>query len=817
MKRWILALMLPLLACFLSLSLAEDAFSFSVPARVTGYSENTLAVSAPASGLLTIQVADTRGNVWRTLAQQVDAGDIQFAWDGLGECDERLTAGAYTLRASLTTADGQTLQAQAAVRLTNAQALRFALPSGPVLYRGAAKDEKWFVELSAVKKGRIRMEVYAASDLSSPVLTARKQLTSNGVFCWKWDGGGLPEGDYELRLWAEENPAYVCSFSLSIRDDAPPVGEVTATGSVLPVAMDDATIWAAMMQPSVVAALDKPTDHQKIYALPDTGSEVLGTVHGQSQGMEVIDLEDEWALVTAWNHECGMQVTGYVPRSVLQTVTPNASYGVLINKQAQTMTVYQEGQRIGSVKISTGLMAPDKLFRETPAGAYLTVERIPAFTDGPYTYRYPIRYDGGNLLHQVGYEEKKDGMDFSDEAPLLGSKASHGCIRVDRVPGEGGINAYWLWTHLPYHTRVLILDDPQARSAASLALTVPEAIDEAPVLLPDPPAEEEVPILTAEPDAEDTILRLTFGGDAVLGTREGWWRKPEALPAYLAEYGMSWPFSGLADVFGADDMTLVNLECVLKADKNDMKTDKQFCFRGLPAWAEALKLGSIEQVNIANNHYIDYDSRGKRSTRDALTAAGIPFSGYTYTHVWETSGFKIGFAGCRETMFKRNTGLIREETQLLRNLGCDVVIYSCHWGAEYSPLHNELQEQMAHAAADAGVDLVVGTHPHVVQGAAQVGRTAVLWSLGNLMFGGTIDLSTFDAALVTAELHFDQAGYKGALLTYVPILTSSRAAEGINDYRPVPAQGEDAQRILSLIQADSGLLDVSSSMWFPAR
>ena len=111
---------------------------------------------------------------------------------------------------------------------------------------------------------------------------------------------------------------------------------------------------------------------------------------------------------------------------------------------------------------------------------------------------------------------------------------------------------------------------------------------------------------------------------------------------------------------------------------------------------------------------------------------------------------------------------------------------------------------------------MVGTHPHVVQGVERIGDTVVLWSLGNLMFGGTIQLSTYDATLAQLGLRFDRFGYEGCTLRLIPILTSSRAGEKINDFHPVVAEGEDKARILGLIQADSAM-DISESMWFDAR
>ena len=320
------------------------------------------------------------------------------------------------------------------------------------------------------------------------------------------------------------------------------------------------------------------------------------------------------------------------------------------------------------------------------------------------------------------------------------------------------------------------------------------------------------------PDGD--TLTLTLGGDAALGTRETLWRKGKAFPAYIKTRGLSWPFSGLQSCFAGDDMTLVNLEGVLKSNGKGEQKYKSVRIRGLPAWAEALKLGSVEQVNIANNHHEDYGASGSRSTLKALEEQGIAYSGFGQSYVWEKNGHKIGFAGVRQAVFRKDpeqvAAQMKQQGEDLRAQGCQVIIFSCHWGEEYNPYHTDLQWRMARAAVDAGADVIVGTHPHVVQGIGCIGHTPVIWSLGNLCFGATQEMKTFDGTLMRLTLVFDENGYAGCRLRAVPILTSSRYAEDVNDFHPIPAKGKDAQRILALIQQDS-TVRLCDDMWFPVK
>ena len=227
---------------------------------------------------------------------------------------------------------------------------------------------------------------------------------------------------------------------------------------------DDSDIWAAMMQPSVVVDIDY-LEHQKILAAPEEKAESLGTLHGQSQGLQVLEISGEWARIGAWNHEEGEYVEGWVPLGRLKVVEPNPEYGILIDKKDQSLTLYYHGQRIERLLVSTGKMDKGHYDRETSAGCFLTgLHRVDFSTQGS-KYDFVIQYDGGNLLHQIPYSS--DGRrDFTKGKTGLGQKASHACIRIQDEPGEeNGINAYWIWTHIPYRTRVIILDDPEERRA----------------------------------------------------------------------------------------------------------------------------------------------------------------------------------------------------------------------------------------------------------------------------------------------------------------------------------------------------------------
>lgn len=796
-RKLLTALLLLLLLPVLALA---DGLNLSVPKSARGFDENRIEVTVPAAGRLTVTVGDSL-NTYRVLMknESVQAGKQVLLWDGFGPDRERLDEKAYRVRAVLTKDDGSELEAKQAFTLQNPKQGFIYVLSGAEQMTPANRDS-FFFEYDLIRDGGVTVSVAAADKPQLALGQLRFQGKGNGVRKWKWNGSlsrkALAAGDYVLTFCPDDNPSNAESLQLTITD-IEITQPVQKTGGIMPESGDDdAAVWRKMMQPAVVVDI-KNTSHQQVYAQPSKKSAKLGELHGQSQCLEVLEPDaNGWTKIKAWVHESSNLVEGYVPTEMLKIVQPRSEYGLLISKTDQSLTIYRHGERLGSLKVSTGKIRGKKAYQETTPGSFLTQEHMADYSMNGLKYDHVIRYDGGNLLHQIPYAVKRGERDYSVGTSGLGEKASHGCVRVQA--GSEGYTMQWLFTHIPFGTRVIVLPegtegDGRAQTTAAQAIKQDAA---------DP-----LPLQTGE-----TEIVMTLGGDVVLGTREAWRKKPEALPAVLADPARADLFAGLKQLFLQDDWTLVNLECVLKADAAGEQKDKLYRFRGDPAYAAMLQPAGIDGVNIANNHFIDYGKAGRASTLAALDAVGMPYCGFEQLFIREFGGHRIGFAGCRETVWKRDRGVIKRDVAKLRSLGCDVIVYSTHWGTEYSPTHNDLQEQMAQELADAGVEIIVGTHPHVVQGVDTRGGALVLWSLGNLMFGGTHDMQTFDATLAELRLRFGMNGYEGVTVRMIPVLTSS--AIPANDFHPQLAQGEDRQRILQAIELDSGYR-IKDGMYFP--
>ena len=783
------------LAAFAS-ARGEEGFRVLVPAEITGHRDNPLTVTAPEPGNVTIEIRDET-TLYRRLEADVPGGESRILWDGLGWNEERMARKDYTLRASLTGGSGREYTSEASFRLAGTlQAVLFALPSDPTVYSEEPAD--WFLEFKTLYTDQLTAEFYD-QETGALALSASRQVKGGRVnritFSPLTGKRRLPAGEYRVRVYGQQNPAAGKEFSLRVAEGKRPVLPLTVTGNIMPGRdATDEEIWEKMTAPATVIDL-KNVAHQRVYREPDADSQVIGQLHGQSQCLSVLEIREKWVRISAWSHERGQPVEGWVPEKVLKVVQPQTEYGLLVDKREQTLTLYRRGEKVDTLLVSTGRMTRGELYQETAAGSFLTDEHMSDYSTNGLKYDFVIRYDGGNLLHQIPYAWSEEGKKEMNPGEIfLGTKASHACIRIQEKPGASGLNAYWFWTHLPYHTRVIVLDDPEERNWAEILATGQT-----------PDLEEGLRnAWTVEQEADEQAVTITFGGDAVLGGREVYYGLAEGMPAILEKEGMEWPFSGLSGIFAADDLTVINLECVLKENGQGEDREKEWRFRGLPEYVRILQEGSVELVNIANNHTIDYGDEGYESTLRALEGK-IPCCGNGHNVILEVRGLKFGFGGCRETTYKKDPGIIARDIQELRELGADFVIYQCHWGTEYEGNHNVMQEAMARACHRAGADLVIGHHPHVVQGVGRIGDMPVIYSLGNLCFGGTLKLTTYDAVLAQAVFHPGRTENRVSL-KLIPILTSSSAAGRINDYRPVPAGETDAMRILRKIQKDTPVL-----------
>lgn len=691
---------------------------------------------------------------------------------------------------------------------SSSDTFQYAVPQDDTMETGASLR----VDFMMNRAGRVILTVVDQDGKQAARLGVNKSKDVPTRIVWDGASNGVPvpPGTYTLYLRHErddEKDALVFPLTITEKKAAPAIDESLP---FLPKSMTDEDVWAAMQAPVFVADVDD-CGHQKIYTEPSKKSAVAGKVHGQTQALKILSAPaDGFVHVGFYRHEDAVYTEGYIPESALICFTPNTHYGLLLDKNAQTMTIYIDGKPFSSFLVTTGQMVAGDLERETRAGAFLISDRLEAFISNGNRCEYPLGFDGGNRIHQITYPKKSD-RDFTHDLATLGQKDSHGCVRVISEANAEGVNAQWLYEHIPYHTKVLVLDDQDARESRMREIGALPSLPAATSTPAPVSADALTPAQTPAAQADSVVL--TIGGDCVLGSEEKTRASAASFDSFIEARGYAWPFSGLQALFSSDDITFVNLECVLKDNAKDKAPNRMHNFRAPTAFANILTAGGVELVNIANNHYIDYSDEGKKSTRAALQAAGVQYSGYGFTAVMDVRGHKIGFGGIRETIYKQSAKKMDADIKALREQGCEVVIYTCHFGTEYHRTHNALQTEMAHRAIDAGADIVIGHHPHVVQGVEVYQGRPIFYSIANLSFGGNLLLTEIDATLLRVSLEFSGNSYLGAQIQLLPVLTTGSAPA--NDFRPVPAEGEDKARILKKLQDDTAFALTEEPIWFP--
>ena len=296
----------------------------------------------------------------------------------------------------------------------------------------------------------------------------------------------VPPGDYEavVTLLREDGTSSdPVSFPLSVRTPAvafspvngsPYAGQdLTLNGWTVPMDIEDEeAVWQALTAPVTVLDDGKSNAERRqviIRKEPSADSEGVGVVTLVSQGVHVLEQGDEWTRIECYSssfHNSSVLnwnalVQGYVPTRYLREVVPNQQMGLVVDKLTQRLYIFLDGSLYSTLLVSTGLFNAKQPYNETRAGEFLLVSRVGGFMSDNYYCPLAIRFNSGDLLHEVPYVQRS--LDYSGTEPRLGSKASHGCIRVQRKANPDGVNMQWIWKHYQANTKILVWEDWQGR------------------------------------------------------------------------------------------------------------------------------------------------------------------------------------------------------------------------------------------------------------------------------------------------------------------------------------------------------------------
>lgn len=297
------------------------------------------------------------------------------------------------------------------------------------------------------------------------------------------------------------------------------------------------------------------------------------------------------------------------------------------------------------------------------------------------------------------------------------------------------------------------------------------------------------------PEVQETTITISAAGDCTLGTDEGFNYKRSFKGKYDAVQDPAYFFQNVQPVFAQDDLTIVNMEGTLTEETT--REPKQFAFKGDAEYAKILTAGAVETANLANNHSFDYGKKSYEDTITALEAEGISSFGYERTAVMDIKGVKVGLAGVYELAEHIDCKQdLLDNIASLKEQGAQIIIVSFHWGQEKENVPNDVQVELAHTAIDNGADLVLGHHPHVLQGIEEYKGKNIVYSLGNFCFGGNSAPSDMDTMIFQQTFTVKDGKLQEDNVTNIlPCKISSAYEEGYNNYQPILAEGEQKEKI----------------------
>ncbi len=230
----------------------------------------------------------------------------------------------------------------------------------------------------------------------------------------------------------------------------------------------------------------------------------------------------------------------------------------------------------------------------------------------------------------------------------------------------------------------------------------------------------------AIPEKKDVMDILIFG-DVMLD---------RAVREYIHQNTTQSLFKNVSSEIDKADITLINLEGPITKNHSVVtKTNFQFTFA--THTAQDLSDIGIDVVSLSNNHAHNFGRQGLLETKEYLTNAGVAFfgdpynkAGTTYTH---TKGkTNVSFIGFHQ-FEAYDISVLLEEIRELKKQNHFIVFYP-HWGEEYKLKANATQEGIAKEVLAAGVDIVIGAHPHVIQNVSLLQNKLAFYSLGNFIF-----------------------------------------------------------------------------------
>lgn len=315
--------------------------------------------------------------------------------------------------------------------------------------------------------------------------------------------------------------------------------------------------------------------------------------------------------------------------------------------------------------------------------------------------------------------------------------------------------------------------------------------------------EEKTKEETVEKLPAQTEILMSFTGDCILGTDENFlWET--GFNAYYESYGGAYFFQNVKHIFEADDLTIVNMEGTLTEETT--REYKQFAFKGEPRFVDILTNGSVEAANMANNHSHDYGQKSFEDTVSILEQNNIRTFGYDDIAVMEVKGVKVGMFGIYELDdHLERIPQLQQNIAKLKARNVDIIVGVFHWSNELVTVPDANQITLGHMAVELGADIVVGHHPHVVQGIEEYQGKTIAYSLGNFCFGGNTHPQEMDTMILQQKFVLSEdREIIDTQTTVIPCSVSSDIS--YNNYQPTVLEGDAAASCMERIDSRSAAI-----------
>lgn len=420
----------------------------------------------------------------------------------------------------------------------------------------------------------------------------------------------------------------------------------------------------------------------------------------------------------------------------------------------------------------------------------------------------PARYDVPVAI-MVNHSSELEDLSLSDAHKLIDDGVAPGSL-TPVTSGVAEADAGMRTAATPAEAVSIAADDPGT-------VAIVPATDVSPVTRAltvdgiDPFRGEGYPLTTKITEQPGPVLVTTIVGDIMLGRRVA-----ESLDR---QRDPSAAFKPFAKRLAAADITVGNLESTLS--RNGSPTQGGDSFAADRDKLAGLKLAGIDVLSLANNHLGDYGDRAINETVDLLVREqfaitgggknlaqarkpaivereGVRFGFIATDSIGETPAAREGRPGTNRINAPPRTGPLNRKalnrvSADIRKLAesADIVVVIPHWGTQYTHTPERSQRTLARAFASAGADLVVGGHPHWVQGWERMGESTVIHSLGNFIFDMDFMRKTNEGVFVEVVTYGDRV----VAIEPVPYVIDS-------DFTPRPASAARARSIIGDI-ADS--------------